>query len=100
MRHKPMRGGVAILGEFPEEKTSSMQERINQFVRDASRISSDLDQVSRRDGREVCALAAETGAQAYAELLQRQDSLQLTRADAAYLEILLDGIRARLKFLS
>lgn len=77
-----------------------MQERINQFVLDASRISSDLDKVSRRDGRATCALAVETGMQAYVELLQRQDSLKLAPADAAHLEIILDGIRARLKFLS
>lgn len=77
-----------------------MKERINQFVFDASRISSDLDRVSRRDGPAVCGLAVETGQRAYEELLARHGSLVLPPADSAHIQIILDGIRARLRFLS
>lgn len=77
-----------------------MQEQINQFVLDASRISSSLDQISRRDGPDVRATAVETGKRAYAELLQRQGSLALSAAEASFVQSMLDGIRARLKFLS
>lgn len=78
---------------------TEMQERINQFVLDASRVSGDLDRISVRDRPEVRALAVKTGADAYAELVERQRSLALTYSDARHLQIIMDGIRARLKFL-
>ena len=77
-----------------------MQETIQQFVQDASRVSSDLDQISRRDRPEQRARAVAAGSQAYAELLEREHSLRLSPADMSRLEAILDGIRARLRFLS
>jgi hypothetical protein len=77
-----------------------MQERINQFVLDASRLSSELDKVSRRDHPALRAEAVRTGTGAYQELLERQYSLALTPADTSHIQIILDGIRARLRFLS
>jgi hypothetical protein len=83
-----------------EQTVFSMQQRINQFVLDASRISSELDKLSRRDRPEVLAAAVQSGTRAYEELLERQYSLALSPADTSYLQIILDGIRARLRFLS
>lgn len=77
-----------------------MQQRIKTFVLDASRVSGDLDKVSRRDGPAACAQALETGRQAYEELLARQTSLVLPPADSIHIQLILDGIRARLRFLS
>lgn len=77
-----------------------MQEKFSQFVQDALRVSGDLDKISRRDRPEVLARAVEAGRLAYEELLRRRESLELTRADATHLQGILDGIRARLKFLS
>lgn len=77
-----------------------MQDQINQFVLDASRISSNLDKIGRRDGADVRAQAVEEGRRAYEELLQRERSLTLTAAEASTVQSILDGIRARLKFLS
>ncbi|HEV2279984.1 MAG TPA: hypothetical protein VGS02_17525 [Acidobacteriaceae bacterium] len=77
-----------------------MQERIKAFVRDASRVSGELDKVGRRDGPAACAEAFETGQRAYEELLARHESLVLPPADNAHIQLILDGIRARLRFLS
>ena len=77
-----------------------MQERIRQFVQDASRVSADLDQISRRDRPEQRARAVAAGSQAYAELLEREHALTLSGADVARVQSILDGIRARLRFLS
>ena len=77
-----------------------MQEQIRQFVQDASRVSADLDQISRRDRPEQRARAVAAGSQAYAELLERERSLTLSGADVARVQAILDGIRARLRFLS
>lgn len=77
-----------------------MQERIKTFVLDASRVSSDLDKISTRDQPEVRAKAVETATRAYEELLERQNALTPGPADTMYLQFILDGIRARLKFLS
>jgi hypothetical protein len=83
-----------------EQTVFSMQERINQFALDASRISGELDKITRRDPAEVRAAAVQTGRQGYEELLERQYSLALSPADTSYIQIILDGIRARLRFLS
>ena len=83
-----------------EQTEVSMQERINQFVLDASRVSTELDKISRRDHPEVRAAAVTTGTSAYRELLERQYSLALSPADTSHIQIILDGIRARLRFLS
>lgn len=83
-----------------EQSVVSMQKRINQFALDASRISSELDKLTRRDPLEVRAAAVQTGRQAYEELLERQYSLALSPADTSYIQIILDGIKARLRFLS
>ena len=77
-----------------------MQERIKAFVLDASRVSGELDKVGRRDGPAACAEALATGRQAYDELLARHESLVLPPADSAHIQLILDGIRARLRFLS
>ena len=77
-----------------------MQETIKAFVRDASRVSGELDKVGRRDGPAACAEAFETGQRAYEELLARQESLVLPPADIVHIQLILDGIRARLRFLS
>ncbi|HKO12945.1 MAG TPA: hypothetical protein VJV22_13310 [Acidobacteriaceae bacterium] len=77
-----------------------MQERINQFALDASRIASELDKLTRRDPPELRAAAVQTGRQAYQELLERQYSLALSPADTSYIQMILDGIKARLRFLS
>ena len=94
------RSGLGAPAKAAKEKISSMQERIRTFVLDASRVSGDLDQVSRRDGPAACAQAVEKGKHAYEELLARQGSLVLPPADSAHIQLILDGIRARLKFLS
>lgn len=83
-----------------EQSVLSMQERINQFALDASRIASELDKLTRRDPPELRAAAVQTGRQAYQELLERQYSLALSPADTSYIQMILDGIKARLRFLS
>ena len=79
---------------------SPMQEQIDQFVLEASRIQSNLDKISRRDAADLRATAVETGKRAYQELLDRQQSLALSAAEASVVQSMLDGIRARLRFLS
>lgn len=83
-----------------EQTELSMREKINQFVLDASRLSTELDKLSRRDHPDVRAAAVKNGTDTYHELLERQFSLALTPADTSHIQLILDGIRARLRFLS
>lgn len=63
-------------------------------------VSSDLDKQTRRDPLHIRTAAVETGRKAYEKLLEKEYSLALTPADTSLVQITLDGIRARLKFLS
>jgi hypothetical protein len=91
-----------MVPDFTEAESvpTAMQQRVNDFVLDVFRISTELDKISRRDPPEVRAFAVKTGTDAYQRLLERQYSLALTPAETSMIQIMLDRIKARLKFLS
>ena len=76
-----------------------MQIKINQFVVDVCRLTCQLDRVGMRDHPEIRRAVVATGETAYLELLERQYSLALSPEDTHMIQTMLDGIRARLKFL-
>jgi hypothetical protein len=71
---------------------------VNQFILDCTDVSSRLDSVPRAD-RVAIAEALEKGHLDYAVLLYRRRLMSVSTQDAALIQVILDGLRARLKFL-
>jgi hypothetical protein len=72
---------------------------VNQFILECSEAASRLDRVSTRDAKAVFAAALALAKQEYRALLQQRDLLPLTPQDAPLVQIMLDNLKARLKFL-
>jgi hypothetical protein len=71
---------------------------INQFILDCTDASNRLDLISRAD-RVTAAAGLERGQLDYAILLRRRNLMTVSVRDAALIQVMLDGLRARLKFL-
>jgi hypothetical protein len=80
------------------EKTSTAI-TLFQFLNDCAEVAAKLDRVGSRDGR-VMLLAALTMARTeYDSLLKRRDTLPPAVGHAPLIQIKLDNLLARLKFL-
>lgn len=77
----------------------AMQDRINEFVVDICRFSTQLERISRRGYPEERPAAAEQARRSYEELLQRMHTLALGREDKSRIRALLKPVRARLRLL-
>ena len=76
-----------------------MQIRINQFTVEVCRLACQLDQIGWGDDpRERISAAAKARA-TYENLLQREYTLALSPEDTSMIQMMLDRIKARLKFL-
>jgi hypothetical protein len=72
---------------------------LGQFVHNCAQLTAQLDSVGSRDGRVLLAAALITGEKGYRSLLMQRDELPLTVARAPLVQVLLDNLLARLKFL-
>lgn len=72
---------------------------VEQFILQCSEISRHLDAISTRDDRRAIALALEQGRKDYESLRRQRDALLLAASEAPLIQIMLDGLLARLKFL-
>jgi hypothetical protein len=72
---------------------------IDQFIFDASELTARLDAITTCDNRHDHASVAEEGRQIFRQLQQRYESMRLNGTDSDSLEIFLNGLRERLKFL-
>ena len=68
---------------------------VNQFILDATEVAARLDAISRDDDRAVIVPIVQRAKEDYAALMKRRDALP---GEIAVLDILLDKLRARLKF--
>ena len=72
---------------------------VNEFILECSEISRRLDAISTRDDRRGRVVALELGRREYGRLETRRAMLAMTAAEARLVQIMLDGLLARLKFL-
>lgn len=72
---------------------------VNQFILDATEAGARLDAVSTQKDRSVLVLALQKGHEDYAALLKRRDTLSMRPGDTALVNVLLDSVEARMKFL-
>jgi hypothetical protein len=72
---------------------------VNEFILDCSEVSSRLDAVSTHDHRTAIAHVLGQARNDYKRLLFTRDMLFMTRTEASIIEIMLDRLLARLKFL-
>lgn len=70
---------------------------LNQFILDATDAGVRLDRVSTKDDRQTIILALKRGREEFAALLHRRESLP--NGEVALVQVVLDGLHARLKFL-
>lgn len=66
---------------------------------DTLRLADSLDGMETRDWVERVGSALDFGQAKFAELLHRRQSVSMVSVDAASIDLILDTIRARLKFL-
>ncbi|HKR29125.1 MAG TPA: hypothetical protein VJT08_01530 [Terriglobales bacterium] len=74
-------------------------EKINQFVIELCRLAHELEGFTWRDRPDILATAVEKGQTAYADLLKRQSSLELSPRDATMIQSMMDTVKGRLRFL-
>jgi len=80
--------------------SASTRQRVNQYVADICRLTSQLGAVSKRDPAETRSAAVEKARAIYEELLTRKNTFQIPRDEIPMVEAMLDRIKAQLKFLS
>jgi hypothetical protein len=78
----------------------STRQRVNQYVADICRFTSQLGSVSKRDSAETRSAAVEKARAVYEELLTRKETLPIPREEIPMVEAMLERIKAQLKFLS
>lgn len=72
---------------------------VNQFILDATEAAARLDvAISQRDRDAICR-ALQRGREDYAALLITRDSLLMQPDDTSLVNVLLDNLQARMKFL-
>jgi hypothetical protein len=72
---------------------------VNQFIVECSELSLHLDSVRSCDGDMAFVSAFERARLDYYRLLHKRDALPMTDADAPLVQVTLDGLLARLRFL-
>jgi hypothetical protein len=80
--------------------SASTRQRVNQYVADICRLTSQLGAVSKRDPAEIRSAAVEKARAIYEELLTRKSTFQIPRDEKPMVEAMLERIKAQLKFLS
>jgi hypothetical protein len=73
---------------------------VDQFILECSELSIRLDSVNRRAGDETVVSAFRRGWSEYDSLVRRRDELEISRTDAPLIQLMLDGLRARLQHLT
>lgn len=80
---------------------SETHETPDHLLLDALAVAQELDRWTRRPYSHKCPVAVLQGHESYADLLKRRELLHpISLVQATAIDTLLDGIRARLKFLS
>jgi hypothetical protein len=72
---------------------------VNQFILECGELARRLDSVNTRDGQSAMSSTVEKGRDDYDQLLRTRDALPTTSIDAPFLQLILDGLLARLQFL-
>jgi hypothetical protein len=72
---------------------------VNQFILVATEAAARLHEVSSQRNRDVAIRALQKGREDYAALLTRRDDLRVRSGDTSVVDVLLDGVEARMKFL-
>jgi hypothetical protein len=72
---------------------------INQFIIDCSELARKLDSVGSRDGKDTVNLTLGECRIEYVELQKRRDEMFMAACDLPIIQIMLDGLLARLSFL-
>lgn len=72
---------------------------VEQLIGECTELSRQLDSIGSRDDRAMIALTLEQGWKSYRNLRTSGDALSMTASEVALVQIMLDGLLARLKFL-
>lgn len=80
-------------------KKTAIQAEIQQFILDCAEMASSLDSLDLRENRHELPDAILIGKARYSSLLTRRKTLWATAAEQVWLDFMLDGLLARLKFL-
>jgi len=80
--------------------SASTRQRVNQYVADICRLTSQLGAVSKRDPAETRSAAVEKARATYEELLTRKNTFQIPRDEIPMVEAMLERLKAQLQFLS
>ena len=72
---------------------------LSQYIGDCAKLAAQLDSVGSRDGCVLMAATLIIGQKEYQSLLARRDEMPAAEANGQQIQILLDNLLARLKFL-
>jgi hypothetical protein len=72
---------------------------VNQFIIDCGELARELDSVGVRDGRDAIHSTLAKCRIDYLKLLQKRDEMFMTPCELPIIQMMLDGLLARLSFL-
>jgi hypothetical protein len=72
---------------------------VDLFILDGRKIALRLDSVSTRDSRETLLAEVGAGQVAYRALLKRREAMTVSSPNESLIQMMLDGLAARLRFL-